>query len=329
MQPSKYRWLEPVSEPCRFEQVQLSLLREIQSAAVSSGAPVSELLRRCKILAARLGSAEFAKWADQELNGYPDKDSLPEYRVLRHVESKGHFVGPYGKQVKNAPIPPTCLPDDWQDWARTEYLNSGVGGYEELLRKQDDGMFQSPWPADLLRLVGQDIYEYMNCVQAWKVIPRGSIIGLTDAIRNRVLGFALEIERANPSAGEASLNSNPVPLSTVSQVFHTQIYGNVANLASGNRDVRQSGEVNVSRGDLAQLDGALRELRVSAEDITALHEALTEDRREQNKGIGSRAAAWMGTMLSKAASGAWETSLSAASAVLPKLISQHLGLPSE
>lgn len=37
----------------------MSLLREIQDAAISTDSPIGDLLRRCKVLAARLGSAEF------------------------------------------------------------------------------------------------------------------------------------------------------------------------------------------------------------------------------------------------------------------------------
>lgn len=37
----------------------MSLLREIQNDAVNSNVKISDLLRKCKILAVRLGSTEF------------------------------------------------------------------------------------------------------------------------------------------------------------------------------------------------------------------------------------------------------------------------------
>jgi hypothetical protein len=40
-------------------------------------------------------------------------------------------------------------------------------------------------------------------------IPRNSIIGVTDAIRNRVLKFVLEIEAQSASAGEAEAGTLP------------------------------------------------------------------------------------------------------------------------
>jgi len=79
----------------------MSLLRDIQNAAVSKDTDVATLLRKCKILAVRLGNDEFKNWVDSELNGYESIDNLPEYRIL-HTISHRHFSGPYGSSLKDA-----------------------------------------------------------------------------------------------------------------------------------------------------------------------------------------------------------------------------------
>jgi len=40
----------------------MSLLREITDAAVDTSVEISTLLRKCKVLAARLGNKEFDSW---------------------------------------------------------------------------------------------------------------------------------------------------------------------------------------------------------------------------------------------------------------------------
>jgi hypothetical protein len=70
----------------------MSLLREIQDAATSGATPLADVLRKCKILAARLQNKAFAQWVDLELNGYPEDEPLPAHRVIDPVQSKGHFV---------------------------------------------------------------------------------------------------------------------------------------------------------------------------------------------------------------------------------------------
>ena len=82
----------------------MSLLREIQNDAVNSNVKISDLLRKCKILAVRLGSTEFQSWINKELNGYSSEDELPEYRIIE-VNSKGNFAGAFGASLTNIDIP--------------------------------------------------------------------------------------------------------------------------------------------------------------------------------------------------------------------------------
>lgn len=211
----------------------MSLLREIQDAAVDSKGDLASLLRRCKILAARLGNEEFKSWVEQELSGYETVETLPDYRVFS-VHSKGHFSGAFGSGLKNAPIPMSCIPEEFREALEHSYLTAPVSTLQALISKSKNGVLEEPWNPDLVALVGQKIYRHMNCMQAWKVVPEANIVGALDAVRTRILNFALEIEAANPQAGEAPLNSNPIPQSTVQHIFNTYVSGNIQNMAAGN-----------------------------------------------------------------------------------------------
>ena len=79
----------------------MSLLRKIQSAAIESNTDLATLLRKCKVLAARLGSQEFEMWVDNELSSYKSVKELPDYRVF-YVNSKGHFSGNYSARSTTA-----------------------------------------------------------------------------------------------------------------------------------------------------------------------------------------------------------------------------------
>ena len=60
----------------------MSLLREIQNDLARTDADAVSVLRKCKILAARLNSPELTRWVDCELDGFPDTQPVPEYRKL-------------------------------------------------------------------------------------------------------------------------------------------------------------------------------------------------------------------------------------------------------
>ncbi len=217
----------------------MSLLREIQDAAIDSNTNLAVLLRKCKVLAARLGNEEFKQWVENELSGYPDIDSLPDYRILK-VNSKGHFSGPFQSGLRNADIPMSCIPKELRKNLSHSYLVQPVASMESLVvSDSNSGTLQEPWIPDVVAHVGQNIYEGMNCMQAWKVIPTSAMVAALDAVRNRILNFVLEIEAESPTAGEAPANSNPLPQDKVQQIFNTYITGTVQNVATGSTNVNQ------------------------------------------------------------------------------------------
>lgn len=216
----------------------MSLLRDIQKSAVDANEPIGTLLRKCKILAVRLGSSELKTWVDSELNGYTKQDEIPEYRIMS-IGCLGHFSGGFGSAIKNAEIPSRCIPKDFRAGLFTSYLAQPISSIESLINDSEDGTVQQPWPADVTALFGTNIYQGYNCMAAWKVIPVNALVGILDMIRSRVLNFVLEIESEDPEAGDAPINSRPVSEERIQQVFHTYITGNVQNVATGGSNFTQ------------------------------------------------------------------------------------------
>lgn len=226
----------------------MSLLRDIQNDAVNPNLSLSDLLRKCKILASRLGSAEFKIWIDNELIGYMDSKLVPDYRVLR-VFSKGDFSGPFQSGLKNADIPIDCLPEEIQEPYSFSYISLPVAALENMIADPNGGNPREPWNPNLVAIIGANIYQGMNCMQAWKVIPINAISGILDIIRTKILTFALEIEFENPDAGEAQLKSNPLPEEKLQNIVNN-IYGNVSNLAINSSDVKQTNIISEMNDEL-------------------------------------------------------------------------------
>jgi hypothetical protein len=230
----------------------MSLLRQIQEAAIDSSVGLPMLLRKCKVLAVRLGSEEFKLWIERELSGYPSDKELPDYRVLS-VYSKGNFSGAYGSGLTNAELPLVCVPEKLRERLGHCHLSQPVAALESLISGNTSGTLREPWDPDIVAHLGDQFYQHMNCMQAWKVVPRAAIVAAVDAVRTKVLNFVLEIEAQNPSAGEAELNSTPVPMEKIHQIFHTVINGTVQNLASGSSSVQQTAKYSErADGDVLQ-----------------------------------------------------------------------------
>ena len=260
----------------------MSLLRDIQASAVDSRLPLTSLLRKCKILAVRLGSDDFKGWIDAELNGYSSKDAVPQYRVLR-VNSKGHFSGPFQSGMRNADIPLFCIPEEFRENLRTSYLMESIAALESLVENADSGLAQEPWNPDLVLYIGQNIYEDMDCVQAWKTIPISSVVAAIDSVRTRILNFVLEIEAEAPDAGEAPVNSSPVPKDKVTQIFNTYITGDVGNVATGSTHVKQKTRMSEPNAQVfTDILDALSNLSIDSVDSDAVVRlsAVVEEMRD-------------------------------------------------
>ena len=241
----------------------MSLLREIQTAAIESETDLATLLRKCKVLAARLGNAEFGTWVDNELNGYKPDDDLPQYRILG-VRSKGHFLGSF-RELSNADIPLMNIPEKFRESVSHAYINLPVASIAKLIEDSDGrSAAQEPWLPDLVALVSTQIYQNMNCMQAWKVIPIPNLIAILDEIRNRVLSFVLEIEAEDPEAGEAEINSNSVPQEKIQQFFHTHIAGDIQNVSIGSHNFKQqTTNTNANAELFSQLIDTLQSIKDS------------------------------------------------------------------
>jgi len=306
----------------------MSLLSEIQEAAVDSQVDISMLLRKCKVLATRLGNEDLGVWVDHELNGYPSIEALPDYRVLR-VASYGNFIGIGWAQMNNAPIPPSTVPERHRQLVTMEYLTEPIAYYSSLVRDSSgENRLGVDWPADLLADLSDKLYGSWTCVKAWKQIPLGSIHALLDTVRNRVLGFVLAIQAEAPLAGEPDSESTAISRDRVSQVFNTIVMGDVGHFTAGDQTVTHYTQVNVANHNLESLRQFLRSIGVADPEIEELEESIHEDARQKpDAGVGDRTRAWLGKMVAKAGTAAWNVATSVAANLLTQALSKYFGFP--
>jgi hypothetical protein len=218
----------------------MSLLKEIQAELIDPKLRLSDILRKCHVLAYRLKQTSLQQWISNELNGYSDEENLPIYRVLK-VQSYGSFLG-YGIKAGKLPIPATVLDKRFRKFAETAPIKQGVASLESLVADQDADSLQMSWPHVILAKYSLEIIQDMSCIGAWREIPRSSIVGILDTIRNRVLGFVLEVESELPDSREIESGAQLPSAESqqkLNQVFNTYIMGGVNNLASGDQHISQ------------------------------------------------------------------------------------------
>ena len=300
----------------------MSLLEEIQTAAVDGTTDLGTLLRKCKVLGARLGSVQLENWLLWESNGYPENVPVPGYRIWP-LELKGVFSGPF-RSTAQLPIPLLCVPEK----ARKQYENyecrESVAAIEAILKTGQANLQIST--GDLALALQTDVYTGHNCVQAWAEVGSGHLVELLNVVRNRILDFALAIWKESPSAGEANAAAKDSQLSPsrLTQIFNTTITGGSANVIAA---TNSSVNVNIVRNDFHSLEEVLLELGVSAADVAELRKAVDTDIPPKSKGaFGPHVSGWITKMIGKAADGTWNVGIAVGAEVIYHAIAKYYGI---
>lgn len=302
----------------------MTLLEDIQTSAVDAKSDLGTLLRKCKLLAARLGSQPLESWVIWESNGYPDDVPVPDYRIWPLLV-KGHFYGAFGAAFKNAPIPHACLPTEARKHYEHYECRQSIASIEAMLSEfgQDNVIVQT---ADLAVALGTHVYKGYNCVQAWAEFGPNQLVELLNSVRNRILDFTLALWKEAPGAGEIGSTTSPVlEAKRVTQIFNTTVIGGSANLVGISN--ASSIEINIGTKDFSALERVLTENGIANEDIQELRAALdSEQTSTAPEQLGPEVSSWIAKMIIKAAEGSWKIGLGAAGSLLAQVIAKYYGL---
>ena len=302
----------------------MTLLQDIQNAAVDAKSDLATLLRKCKLLAARLGSQQLEDWVVWESNGYPDDVPVPEYRAWS-LEVRGHFSGPYGSGIRNARIPTTALPKTVRPSYQRYECRQSIASIETMLSTAKGGTLRVS-TGDLALVLGTKVYKYQNCMEAWAEFSANHLVEIANTVRNRILDFSLAVWKEAPTAGEPDQASgSKIEAKKVTQIFNTTVYGGSANLVGATTD--STVVFNISTNDFSSLEKILREQGVQSPDLEELKEALQSDPKPAtDRALGPKVSSWISRMIKKAADGTWNVGLTAAGNLLSQAITKYYGL---
>jgi hypothetical protein len=302
----------------------MSLLRDIQDGAADGSVPLSDLLRKTKILSARLDSAQLANWVEKELNGYAASDDLPVYRRVGPNRVIADFSGFAGSGLRNGEIPSALIDEDDHESLFHHRFIEGVAHYEALLRNASEGAtFGVHWTGNALIKYSGRIYEDMNLMRAQQQLSEGAIAGMLDTIRNRLLDLALELERENPDAGEAAIGTEPVPQAKVNRIVQQIV-------VQGGQNTFGTGPIiqhitNITAGPAwDEVREELLRLGFRQPEIAELQDALHEDAGNAPVGeIGPVTRSWVSRAAARAREIGTDVSAEVIGGIILKLLNAN------
>lgn len=157
------------------------LVEQLQADALNEAVSVSTLLRKVKVAAVKLQLSDTVEWADNELNGYDEK--VPPYRVMG-----GRCMGldAWGRWKLVGGDPKIV------DLLSHSPIGQPISGLEEIC-SHEGGDLIVPVP----RTIAQGIIDANpGCCDVALHVTRAEVISVVDHVRNLVLDWALDLERA-------------------------------------------------------------------------------------------------------------------------------------
>lgn len=305
----------------------VSLLERVTEGATSEKTSITEVLRLCLRLAVHLQNEELKTWAQTELNGYPSKKDLPDYRVLGS-QVKGNFAGWGGREMRNAGIPQMVIDEDDRDWLFTNYMTEPVATLEELSKGDKSEPLRAPWPTDIVAFYQRkEIYEGFTLVEAWRLVSKAAVSGIIDTVRTRILEFALsigqEIDFKKKPGATVDEIVKPSP-EKVTQIVHNTIYGG-ANVAVGNSGSTVQNNIQVIPGDFESLKQYLKGIGLTDSLIDDLDAALEKDQSNAEQ-PGPATSGWLARTMIMIGKGSLSVGSNTAGSLISTALMQFLGL---
>ena len=300
-----------------------SLVAQLQKGVLDSSVPISDILRKAKVLAHLLKSEELKSWVDAELKGYASADDLPAYRKFSPV-NLGTFVG-FNKVVRNVPFPVALLPDDIREFGAMEFRH-GVGEIEASAVQAENENLRVQWPPEVVILAREHVpmSDGSVLVEAWKPFSKSQFVGILAQIRNHLLDFLLELQQINPEVLESEEAIRAVSREKVQTVVQTIIHGGQNIVATGT-DFTQKATQNVAVGNTQSLIDHLRSIGLDNDSLAELETAIKQDGGRQQNQFGKSVKSWIGKMTAKAVDGTWKVALSTAPVLLKEALSRYYG----
>lgn len=303
----------------------MKLIEEIVEILSSDAGSLTDALIKTKVLLHTLGHKELVPWVNSELNGYPDDDTLPEYRVLPATVLVN--ASNPGWRATRQHIPLGHLSDEQREAITTARMDQSLAVLERYASGDGDTSLQAHIPMESYGLLGQNLGNGYQIESAWSEVQKDGVLQILVQVRSRLLDFMLELRDQFPNDLDDAEVKERIDSVDTGDLFRSAIFGDNTTILVGSGNTQTVTNFN-AKGDFDALARTLRENGVSDADVEALAVAVAEDEGhvdDEARQFGPKVKLWLQGMLAKAVEATWQIELGVASSLLATALNHFYG----
>lgn len=229
-----------------------ALVPELVNMASDPAVSTADLLRRALVVARRLAVPELVDWLSQEMNGYDDRESIPEYRTM------------WGQLQVLEPVTGEQIPFLIQSAEKDELVRCHREGQPISVLESmavSEGEIVKHFPTT----IEQKLMDSMRVrMRPRLVFSSAQVRGIIDGARNKILEWALDLE-GRGIVGDGMSFTPQEKQAVQEQHYH---FGNVtgSQIQIGSSGSTQT-QANTTGTDLGALNGLVEALGAALERV--------------------------------------------------------------
>jgi hypothetical protein len=207
------------------------LIDQLQEDALDPSIPVSTLLRKVKVAAAKLALDDALAWVAGELNGYRAMADIPAYR--KGAGTTFAWNPYHGWQPIQFGSHTTA------DLVARVLFHEPIGNYESLL-ETGVGPYFVDIPNEMLSALNETLSYAVPRIA--NQVGRGLIVRIVQHVRDLVLDWALELSQAGVTGDGLRFSSAEKEAASVAQITIGEFHGsfNTGNASGSGSTISQS-----------------------------------------------------------------------------------------
>lgn len=317
---------------------QTFLLQEVIDDLVNTDKSLSAPLMKLNYFGRLIKNQELIDYTQNELNGYRDKETIPEYRRTigtLYVDMQAYYNRHSGQ------LPVSMIEEPYRQAFKYVYVREGIAAIEKLAKENEKGdsggQIVTPLPMEMLHILqepARKLYKTdvrIDVVGARLAGNASIVVEIPNAIRTKLLDFVMSI--ADTFGYDIEIDSFNKKAETNNQTIIHQMSTTINNSGDGNlintgNENKIDSSITLYKGDIGRLQKELRNQGIDEEDIKEITEIVASEEPNQEKAIlGQKSNGWISKVVNKSLNGIGKIATGISSNLLASLIRQYYGMP--